>query len=324
MFGIDDMALATGVSALANLGGGMLSSAGAASNNAAMMDQQRIMNQQTLNAQMAAHAQNTAFMEDQQSFAREERQFAERFSGHQAELARGFNWRSMEAQNAFQQAMASTQYQRAMADMRAAGLNPILAYQRGGNASPAGGSASSPSPSSSGASGSMASALGGPSLGVARTENTQAEIGRAVGNIANTALEVMKTVAGIDSIRQAITESQARTDKTREETATEPVRRAQIALETLKTGHEIENTKANLKYIQAQTDATLTSAGLTAEQIRVMRQFDSTTAPSSIERVLRDWGLGMPDKKSPVILNGKPLQLPEEADWIKWIKRQFQ
>lgn len=171
----------------------------------------------------------------------------------------------------------------------------------------------------------MASALGGPSLGVARTENTQAEIGRAVGNIANTALEVMKSVAGIDSIRQAITESQARTDKTREETATEPVRRAQIALETLKTGHEIENTKANLKYIQAQTDATLASAGLTAEQIRVMRQFDSTTAPSTIERVLRDWGVGMPGQpKSPAIVNGKPLQLPEEADWIKWIKRQFQ
>jgi len=49
-----------------------------------------------------------------------------------------FSAAQAKAQMDFQERMSNTQYQRGMADMKSAGLNPILAYQQGGASSPSG------------------------------------------------------------------------------------------------------------------------------------------------------------------------------------------
>jgi len=69
-------------------------------------------------------------------------------NANQALMQQGnaFNAAQSQAQMDFQERMRKTQYQTAVEDLKAAGLNPMLAYTQGGAGTPSGASSSSVSP----------------------------------------------------------------------------------------------------------------------------------------------------------------------------------
>ncbi len=127
-------------------------------------------------------------------------------------------------QMTFQKDMSNTQYQRAMADMRLAGLNPILAYRMGGAGTPGG---STYSPTNIGAAATQGMGSVGGTLAAGKQATSARMLASQKGRMFNSEIRVLDTQGDLNQANAA--SAKATAGRTIAETVNEYLRRPIIA-----------------------------------------------------------------------------------------------
>lgn len=163
--------------------------AGAAYANQASAQAQKnqyLMNKEFMDLQ---NAQQEKLLEAQMDFSTQSAERANQFAEAMWNKTAEYNAAQAQIQRDWDEKMASTAYQRTMADMKAAGLNPILAYMNGASSFGSGASAS----------------MGSASSAMANTPGASAASG-SVGNYTGQGFQVNDTLAIIGGVVGIITD----------------------------------------------------------------------------------------------------------------------
>lgn len=133
------------------------------------------------NASGISEEQLMQYLQDTMNSSAEQAELNRAFNKAEAEIARKFQAEENQKNRDFTERMANTSYVRAVKDLQAAGLNPILAYSQGG--------ASSPSASSS-----VTSAQASYNVGS----------GDSISDVVNALANLISSASGIGSILSAL------------------------------------------------------------------------------------------------------------------------
>lgn len=145
-------------------------------------------------AGMATNSAQDARQEDAQYFNSSEASVNRIFNSEEASRNREFQASQASISRDYQERLSNSAYQRAMTDMRTAGLNPILAYAQGGASTP-----------------SAASAAGSQASGTAASSPTPA----TVRNVAAEALATAQQAAQIENTAAQTKATKEQANKTR-------------------------------------------------------------------------------------------------------------